>query len=268
MAGRSGRQALRDACVLHAPWRLSGEEKEEDDEDETDGNGDQALDLQSGHGTFISGIVRRLCPTAEIHIDGVLSSLGDGDDQSIAAGLGRAVGRLEDGEQFDVIVMSLGAYTLDDEPPPLATAIAELVDPSQDAGGRGRRKRRLVPDVLAGRASGRRRRRRPRQRRPGVVLQLRRLGRRLRTGRRRAEHVLRHRRRPAARAHRGSRRRIFNEFKGWATWSGTSFAAPKVAAVIVHEAARLGISAPEAWKRLSHYRHFRYPDLGVVFNVL
>ncbi len=51
-------------------------------------------------------------------------------------------------------------------------------------------------------------------------------------------------------------------------WSGTSFAAPKVAAVIADEAARLGISTPEAWKRLSHYRHFRYPDLGIVFNVL
>ena len=43
---------------------------------------------------------------------------------------------------------------------------------------------------------------------------------------------------------------------------------PKVAAVIADEAARLGISTPEAWKRLSHYRHFRYPDLGIVFNVL
>ena len=38
------------------------------------------------------------------------------------------MGRLAAGEHFDVIVMSLGTYTLDDEPPPLATAIADLVD--------------------------------------------------------------------------------------------------------------------------------------------
>jgi subtilisin family serine protease len=61
---------------------------------------------------------------------------------------------------------------------------------------------------------------------------------------------------------------LFNEFKGWATWSGTSFTAPKVAAVIAGEALQLGMTAPEAWKRLSHYQHFRYPDLGVVFNLV
>ena len=61
---------------------------------------------------------------------------------------------------------------------------------------------------------------------------------------------------------------LFNEFKGWAMWSGTSFAAPKVAAVIAAEAARLGVTAPVAWKQLSYYKHYRYPDLGVVFNVV
>ena len=255
--------------MLHADWRLSGDEKEEDDEDETDGNGDQALDLQSGHGTFISGIVRRLCPTAEIHIDGVLSSLGDGDDVSIADG--PADGRSDasrTASTFDVIVMSLGAYTLDDEPPPLATAIAELVEPDKTlvvaAAGNAGSCRPYWPAAL-----------------PGVV----------------AVGALDSGGRawfsnyggwvdacapgvdvrstfygtdddPLQRAHRRPDDGLFNEFKGWATWSGTSFAAPKVAAVIAHEAARLGISAPEAWKRLSHYRHFRYPDLGVVFNVL
>ena len=38
--------------------------------------------------------------------------------------------------------------------------------------------------------------------------------------------------------------------------------------MIADEARRLGISAHEAWKLLSHHDHFRYPDLGVVFNVL
>ena len=57
-------------------------------------------------------------------------------------------------------------------------------------------------------------------------------------------------------------------FEGWASWSGTSFAAPKVAAAIAQEMYLHGGTAPEAWQRLSHYQHFRYPDLGVVFNVV
>jgi subtilisin family serine protease len=63
------------------------------------------------------------------------------------------------------------------------------------------------------------------------------------------------------------------EFKGWARWSGTSFSAPKVAAVLAQEmylnldaAGNDLISASEAWRRLTTHNHLRMPDLGVVFN--
>jgi len=198
----------------------------------------------------------------------VLSSLGDGDDMSIAEGLGRAVSRLGEGEHFDVIVMSLGAYTLDDEPPPLATAIADLVDSTTTlvvaaAGNAGSCRRywpAALPDVVAvgaldsgGRAWFSNFGGWVDACAPGVDVRSTFYG----TD---AEPV----REPVGNPDDG----LFNEFKGWALWSGTSFAAPKVAAVIAGEASRLGIPAPEAWKRLSHYQHFRYPDLGVVFNVV
>ena len=88
-------------------------------------NASGALEMESGHGTFIAGIIRQYCPDAEIHIDGVLSSFGDGDDSSIGAGIERAVERLVP-EDYDVVVMSLGAYTENDQPPPLARWISEF----------------------------------------------------------------------------------------------------------------------------------------------
>jgi hypothetical protein len=58
-------------------------------------------------------------------------------------------------------------------------------------------------------------------------------------------------------------------YDGCARWSGTSFSAPKVAAAIAREMCVNALAEPrEAWERLSDWRHYRYPDLGVVFNVL
>ena len=59
-----------------------------------------------------------------------------------------------------------------------------------------------------------------------------------------------------------------NRFRGWAAWSGTSFTAPKVAAAIAHEVCDEGRTAAEAWRRLSNWQKFRYPDLGIVFNIV
>jgi hypothetical protein len=61
---------------------------------------------------------------------------------------------------------------------------------------------------------------------------------------------------------------IVNHFRGWAAWDGTSFAAPKVAAVVAQEMYLNGGTAKQAWSRLKSYKKFRYPDLGQVFNVL
>ena len=63
---------------------------------------------------------------------------------------------------------------------------------------------------------------------------------------------------------------VTRRYRGWARWSGTSFAAPKVAALIAQEMylnGGPGQTARDAWDRLTSYRHYRYPDLGIVFNV-
>jgi hypothetical protein len=57
-------------------------------------------------------------------------------------------------------------------------------------------------------------------------------------------------------------------FPGYGRWSGTSFAAPKVAGAIAATATVWGISAAEAADRLVRdWRLYRVPDLGVVVNV-
>ena len=56
-------------------------------------------------------------------------------------------------------------------------------------------------------------------------------------------------------------------FRDWARWSGTSFAAPKVAGAIAQEMYVSQVSAREAWRRLSSTDRLRIPDLGVVFNI-
>ena len=55
---------------------------------------------------------------------------------------------------------------------------------------------------------------------------------------------------------------------GWASWSGTSFAAPIVAAAIAREMAVYQITAEEAVDRvIFDERLFRYPGLGTVVNL-
>ena len=59
---------------------------------------------------------------------------------------------------------------------------------------------------------------------------------------------------------------FIRSYRGWARWSGTSFAAPKVAAAIAQDMYLHGGSARAAWERLSAVATVRYPDLGIVFN--
>jgi hypothetical protein len=70
------------------------------------------LDFEAGHGTFITGIIQQLCPDAEVHIAGVLSSFGDGDVANV-------IGAFELADTtagpFDIVVMSLGGYMSDDD---------------------------------------------------------------------------------------------------------------------------------------------------------
>ena len=140
---------LADAVVIQPDWRDRLRPMATDDEDEPDADGDLQLDLQSGHGTFIVGIIRRLCPEAEIYVNGVLSGLATSDDATIGHGIERAASRIGP-RGPDVVVMSLGAYTDDDEPPPLAGWIEKYLGNSLvvAAAGNSGSTRPVFPAVL------------------------------------------------------------------------------------------------------------------------
>ena len=248
---------LRGHCVLHTPWRDLRTTGRWDDEDEPDDDGRGRLDEQAGHGTFITGIIRQLCPDAVIHHRGVLTSYGDGDDASVIAAIERALLAAHD---YDVAVAAFGTYGVGDERPPLAGAV-----------------RRLLPDSLVVASAGNDATSRPYYPAalPGVI--------------------------GVGALDQGSRARFSNfgswvdacapgvdvvstffddfdercaccgsvtqQYRGWARWSGTSFAAPKVAGAVAQEMYLRGGTAHGAWARLSGHTRHRHPDLGVVFNV-
>jgi hypothetical protein len=58
-------------------------------------------------------------------------------------------------------------------------------------------------------------------------------------------------------------------YNGWAMWSGTSFASPKVAAAIAREIMATGVSPRVAAHRIVHdYGLARMPNVGTVVNLL
>jgi Subtilase family len=74
---------------------------------ENDGYGDN----ESGHGTFIAGLIRQVAPSASIYAVKVLDSHGVGDDLTVAT----EMAKLPQG--IDIVNLSLGGYTEDDQAP-------------------------------------------------------------------------------------------------------------------------------------------------------
>jgi hypothetical protein len=81
---------------------------------------DGYLDDEAGHGTFIAGIVLQLAPNATVQLTKVLDSEGYGSELDIA-------NAIVANAQADVINLSLGGYTDGDVPPfALANALAQV----------------------------------------------------------------------------------------------------------------------------------------------
>lgn len=77
------------------------------------------LDVFAGHGTFVAGIVKRVAPGAEVRMYRAVGSGGAGSELEVACAIVRAV---RDGAH--VVNVSLGTQTLFDEPSlPLAAAL-------------------------------------------------------------------------------------------------------------------------------------------------
>jgi subtilisin family serine protease len=87
-----------------------------DDEEQLDADGNGVLDTQNGHGSFVAGVVHQVAPELVIDPGKVLDSTGLGDDASVTRELLQ--------NTAPVVNLSLGGYTEDDRPP---VAMAEVV---------------------------------------------------------------------------------------------------------------------------------------------
>jgi subtilisin family serine protease len=217
------------------------------------------LDDESGHGTFIAGVVLQRAPNATIEIAKVLDTEGYGSELDVA----RAI---LDHADADVINLSLGCYSYDDQPPLAIAEALRHVSPTTvvvAAAGNDSTHRPLWPAahkrVLAVAAVDDRLQRASfsnfgwwvdaAARGVGVLSTFLEFD--------EAGHT-----RPIP-------GRQPQSFRRWARWSGTSFAAPKVAGEVAATMTRLGSkSAREAAAALlAGHRGPVDRELGAVFDI-
>lgn len=217
-----------------APW-LSGfriDHAEEDRERPDDLEPKGELDPVAGHGTFIAGQILQAMPRARVACVRVFGPRGLVSDTDLVDGIDRLLARLE-GRPLHVLNLSLAARTKDAEPPPaLARKLRELrsdgVAIVAAAGNHGSDTPTwpaAAKDVFAVGALAR----------DGTPAPY-------------SDHghwvdVL-------ARGDARSSFFTFDTFRGWASWEGASFAAPRVSAAIAREAEKRGGSGLEAAFRL------------------
>lgn len=280
------------SCRIHLPWLDEAAIDAHDDEDEPDDDHLGTLDFEAGHGTFISGIVRQICPDADIHVAGVLSSFGDGSVTSLTdslhrlfsptpAQMGRGYAKLPKDQRIpitplpDIVIMSFGGFFADDDPGTLEAELAALLPGSLifAAAGNEATCRKSFPAAL-----------------PSVVA----VGGLQSDGRAFFSNfgswvdacapcidvvsTFFHgfdERLTVTTPDGTTKDVVTRRFEDWASWSGTSFAAPKVASLVAQELylhgergvrGRPDETARQVWERMSSYDHLRVPDLGIVFN--
>lgn len=85
-----------------------------------DADADGIADRQAGHGTFVAGVLLQHAPGVTVRHRRVLSSQGLSDDRTVAAAL-RAVRQraVAAGAHLDVVLLTAGCHTVDDRCPPL-----------------------------------------------------------------------------------------------------------------------------------------------------
>ena len=215
----------------------------------------KSLDRQAGHGTFIAGIVLQQAPVASVRVASVLDTDGVGDEETIIAGL-LAV------RDADIINLSLGGYTHDDAAPlGIGGLLSAMYQERPDrvivaAAGNNNASRPFWPAAfkrviaVAALTQAKTPTRAPFSNygwwvdacAPGVNVKSTFVA---------WDGLVTTTNAPAT-------------FKNFATWAGTSFAAPKVAGTIAALVSRRGITPAEAAFRAVYSGGLGYlPDLGV-----
>ncbi|WP_234361525.1 S8 family serine peptidase [Plantactinospora sp. BB1] len=108
----------RLAGARHPEWLGGGYLPQVDDEDPLYLHSD-VLGPQGGHGTFVAGVVRQAAPGVSFDPEPALNPTGVGDEEMLAAALAGL------GPDVSIVNLSLGCFTQDDLPPlPLANVLA------------------------------------------------------------------------------------------------------------------------------------------------
>jgi Subtilase family len=84
---------------------------------------DGHIDYEAGHSTFVAGMILRRAPQAEVDVSEVLGPAGFGTEHDLAIAISAHGGA-------NVINLSLGGYTEDDQPPLALDAALRTVHPS------------------------------------------------------------------------------------------------------------------------------------------
>jgi thermitase len=111
---------------------------------------DGLLDAGAGHGAFVTGVVQQVAPGTTVQVHRVLDTDGITSDVDVADRMRRAV---EEGAQ--ILNMSLGTETVDDRPPAaLLDVVSDLAETHPDvlivcAAGNGASTERIWPAAFA-----------------------------------------------------------------------------------------------------------------------
>ncbi|HYT09783.1 MAG TPA: S8 family serine peptidase [Mycobacteriales bacterium] len=280
---RTGRDMLvgiLDTGIAYDPKvhpRLDGRFTADPTEDRDVPNDDPTVPFlaeQGGHGTFVAGLVSHVAPAAHLAIARVLKADGFGSTSSVLEGLRkvRGIAAKRVGGRLDVLNLSLGAYTRDDQPlkilaRPLRSLVAAGTVIVAAAGNHGSPRPfwpAAMPEVIGVGA--------PDGWGPAIFTNYGPWVDVCAPGVDVVSTFFDETGGPLFGADLppgpGSAGAVAVTFPGFGRWSGTSFAAPKVAGAIAAAATTWSVSPAEAADRLVRdWRLYRVPDLGAVVNV-